>query len=105
MKPSRPSELEPVKFNYKGKKDKEASWLYAEDVPELVAAQDRNGLNSMDIVAVLTKVVQKQQAEIETLKQQMVVLAKDKKYLKIGNCEHPARGTENIRDRNGRQWR
>ncbi len=40
----------------------------AEDVPELVATKDRKGLSPMDIVAVLTKVVQRQQKEIEELK-------------------------------------
>ncbi len=40
----------------------------AEDVPELVANKDRKGLSPMDIVAVLTKVVQRQQKDIEELK-------------------------------------
>ncbi len=39
----------------------------AEDVPELVATSDRQGLSAMDIVAVLTKVVQEQQQKIEQL--------------------------------------
>ena len=33
----------------------------AEDVPELVTTKDRKGLSPVDIVAVLTKVVQEQQ--------------------------------------------
>ena len=33
----------------------------AEDVPDLVATKDRKGLSPMDIVAVLTKVLQEQQ--------------------------------------------
>ncbi len=33
----------------------------AEDVPDLIATKDRKGLSPMDIVAVLTKVVQEQQ--------------------------------------------
>lgn len=40
----------------------------AEDVPELVATGDRQGLSAMDIVAVLTKVVQAQQQRIDELK-------------------------------------
>jgi len=36
-------------------------------VPELVATSDREGLSTMDIVAVLTKVVQEQQKKIEAL--------------------------------------
>lgn len=39
----------------------------AEDVPEVVASKDRKGLSPMDIVAVLTKVVQAQQRKIEAL--------------------------------------
>jgi len=36
-------------------------------VPELVATADRKGLSAMDIVAVLTKVIQAQQQQIEAL--------------------------------------
>ena len=45
------------------KKDKEEVCLgfIAEDVPELVASKDRKGMSPMDVVAVLTKVVQEQQ--------------------------------------------
>jgi hypothetical protein len=53
-------ELDPVKFHYKGGKEEYLGFI-AEDVPELVAMNDRKGLSPMDIVAVLTKVVQQQQ--------------------------------------------
>ncbi|MCK7574508.1 MAG: hypothetical protein MZV65_00275 [Chromatiales bacterium] len=43
----------------------------AEDVPDLVATKDRKGLSPMDIVAVMTKVVQEQQGMIE--KQQEII--------------------------------
>ena len=36
------------------------SGFIAEEVPELISTKDRKGLSSMDIVAVLTKVVQEQ---------------------------------------------
>ena len=36
-------------------------------MPELVATKDRKGLSSMDIVAVLTKVVQEQNRTIEKM--------------------------------------
>jgi hypothetical protein len=39
----------------------------AEDVPDLVATADRKGLSSMDVAAVLTKVIQQQQRTIEDL--------------------------------------
>ena len=37
----------------------------AEDVPGLVATKDRKGLSPMDVVAVLTKVVQDQKTLLE----------------------------------------
>lgn len=61
------SKLEPVRFNYKADADDEYVGFIAEDVPELVASKDRTGLSAMDIVAVLTKVVQVQQQRIERL--------------------------------------
>jgi hypothetical protein len=60
--------LIPTKFNYKIDKEEKHVGFIAEDVPELVASKDRKGLSPMDIVAVLTKVVQLQQKEIEKLK-------------------------------------
>lgn len=59
--------LEPVRFNYRADASDEYVGFIAEDVPELVASRDRTGLSAMDIVAVLTKVVQAQQARIEAL--------------------------------------
>jgi len=77
------ADLAPVRFNYKADREDEYLGFIAEDVPALVAVPDRTGLSPMDIVAVLTKVVQEQQktndelrkridqlqAEIETLKE------------------------------------
>jgi len=63
--------LEPVKFNYKADKEERSLGFIAEDVPELVAMKDRKGLNTMDVVAVLTKVVQEQQKEFQ--KQQKTI--------------------------------
>ena len=53
--------LDPVKFRYKGDKEEEHVGFIAEDVPDLVATKERKGMSAMDIVAVLTKVVQEQQ--------------------------------------------
>ena len=63
--------LEPTRFNYKVDKQDETLGFIAEDVPDLVATKDRKGLSPMDIVAVLTKVVQAQQKELTELKQQI----------------------------------
>jgi hypothetical protein len=57
------SSLKPSKFNYKVDKNDDYLGFIAEDVPDLVASKDRKGLSPMDIVAVLTKVVQRQQKE------------------------------------------
>lgn len=59
--------LEPVRFNYKNDQVESYVGFIAEDVPDLVATSDRDGLSSMDIVAVLTRVVQEQQKKIEAL--------------------------------------
>ncbi len=53
-------QLQPVTYNYKSDKKESYVGFIAEDVPELVAINSRNGLSSMDMVAVLTKVVQEQ---------------------------------------------
>ena len=59
--------LEPVRFNYRNDHDEDYVGFIAEDVPDLVAMQDRDSLSPMDIVAVLTRVVQEQQKKIEAL--------------------------------------
>jgi hypothetical protein len=70
--------LNPVKFAYKRDPSEKHVGFIAEDVPELVATKNRNGLSPMDIVAVLTKVVQEQQRvmqeqqkAISTLKEEL----------------------------------
>lgn len=63
-------DLNPVKFNYIIQKGEEYLGFIAEDVPDLIATHDKKSLSPMDIVAVLTRVVQKQQSEISDLKAQ-----------------------------------
>jgi hypothetical protein len=57
--------LNPVGFRYKNEPDEHYLGFIAEDVPELVATNDRKSLAPMDITAVLTKIVQDQDARIE----------------------------------------
>ena len=59
--------LTPKKYNYKLDKEDECLGFIAEDVPDLVATKDRKGMSSMDVVALLTKIVQEQQKRIEEL--------------------------------------
>jgi hypothetical protein len=60
--------LNPVTFSYKVTPGENHVGFVAEDVPNLVATKDRKGLSPMDIVAVLTKVVQEQQKMVKELK-------------------------------------
>ncbi|HEX2224758.1 MAG TPA: tail fiber domain-containing protein [Thermoanaerobaculia bacterium] len=53
--------LTPVTYKYKNTENEHRVGFIAEDVPELVAEEDRRSLAPMDVVAVLTKVVQEQQ--------------------------------------------
>lgn len=64
-------ELKPVKFSYKVDSEEKHVGFIAEDVPELVATKDRKGMSAMDVVAVLTKVVQEQQKTIAELSKKL----------------------------------
>jgi len=68
--------LNPVRYNYKSNKEEERVGFIAEDVPELVAINGRKNLNAMDILGVLTKVVQEQQKTIAELKKEIAELKK-----------------------------
>jgi hypothetical protein len=60
--------LDPMTFTYKNDADSgQHVGFIAEDVPDLVARPGRKHLSAMDIVAVLTKVVQEQQKTIVAL--------------------------------------
>ncbi|MEJ2588949.1 MAG: tail fiber domain-containing protein [Deltaproteobacteria bacterium] len=59
--------LNPVKFRYKADPREGHVGFIAEDAPEIVASQDKKGMSAMDVVALLTKVVQEQQKTIERL--------------------------------------
>lgn len=72
------SRLEPVHFKYKVDPADPQVGFIAEDVPEIVATSDRRGLNSLEIVAVLTKVVQEQQKTIDQLNQRLEQIEKTK---------------------------
>ncbi|NIM18196.1 MAG: hypothetical protein GTO45_39855 [Candidatus Aminicenantes bacterium] len=66
----------PVKFNYKKNKEQERVGFIAEEVPELVALKGRKNLGTVDILAVLTKVVKEQQKTISQLKKEIAELKK-----------------------------
>jgi hypothetical protein len=64
-------ELKPVTYNYKVDSEDTYIGFIAEDVPEIVASKDRKTLSSMDMVALLTRVVQDQQVQLAQQKQRM----------------------------------
>jgi uncharacterized protein YgiM (DUF1202 family) len=66
--------LQPVLLNYRNEVGEEYVGFIAEDVPDLVAVGDRDALSSMDIVAVLTRVVQEQQRKIKELEERLDAL-------------------------------
>ncbi len=61
--------LRPVTFNYKAAPEDPRLGFIAEDVPELIADPERKTLASMDVVALLARVVQEQQKQIEALQE------------------------------------
>ncbi len=65
------SKLQPVTYNYKTDKSEKVVGFIAEDVPELVSINSRDGLSSMDMVAVLTKVVQEQDKSLAETKAEL----------------------------------
>lgn len=73
------AELHPVR--YKGTQDEsgeEYLGFIAEDVPSLVAMNDRKGLAAMDFVALLTQVVKRQQSLIDELAGRLTALEAEK---------------------------
>jgi hypothetical protein len=69
-------DLNPVRFAYKLDPKERHVGFIAEDVPDLVATPDRKSLSPMDIVGVLTKVVQDQQKTIDALSARIAELEK-----------------------------
>jgi len=59
------TQLNPVEFAYKTDSQEKHVGFIAEDAPALVATKDKKGMSPMDVVAVLTKVVQKQQKVVQ----------------------------------------
>ncbi|MFW6132002.1 MAG: tail fiber domain-containing protein [Candidatus Aminicenantaceae bacterium] len=75
--------LNSVRYNYKDNKEEEYLGFIAEDVPELVAMKDRKGMHTMDVVIVLTKIVQDQQDKLENQQEQIEKLKEQQEmYIK-----------------------
>lgn len=67
-------DLTPVVFRYSEGDGRRRVGFIAEDVPELLASSDRGSVCAMDVVAVLTRVVQQQQEELSQLKAEVAQL-------------------------------
>jgi hypothetical protein len=67
-------QLVPVTFAYRADPAERHVGFVAEDVPSLVATADRKGLSPMDIVGVLTRVLQEQQAALARLEAEVAEL-------------------------------
>ncbi len=65
------NELQPMTYNYKTDKTESYAGFIAEDVPELVAVNDRDGLSAMDITAVLTSVLAETRAELKAAQEKI----------------------------------
>jgi len=68
--------LQPVSYEYKAHKGEQVVGFIAEDIPDLVAMPSRSSLDSTEIVAVLTKVVQIQAEKIKKLEAMQKRLAR-----------------------------
>ena len=67
--------LQPVTFVYRAAPGERHVGFIAEDVPDLVASADRKALSPMDLVAVLTRVVQDQDRRLAEQEQRLAELA------------------------------
>lgn len=65
------NQLAPVTYNYRSDSNEKHVGFIAEDVPQLVAMNNRKGLAPMEITAVLTKVVQQQQELVRKQQEEM----------------------------------
>ncbi len=71
-------DLEAVRFYYNNDKKEEHLGFIAEDVPDLVAINDRKHLAAMDFTSLLVKVVQMQEERIAKLEKEIQNLQKNK---------------------------
>jgi hypothetical protein len=71
------NDLRPVTFKFKNDMGENHVGFIAEEVPELVASKNRNNIGSMDIIGVLTKVVQEQQKIISELSKRVSEIEKE----------------------------
>ena len=72
-----------MRFRFISEDTEEYVGFIAEEVPDLVASQDRTSLSAMDIAAVLTEVVKQQQGVIQDLEARVADLERSAKIKPI----------------------
>ena len=76
--------LNPIKFKYKAEDSgEEHLGFIAEDVPALVAFKDRKRLSSMDMMAVLVRVVQEQQRMLKEQQEIIEAMTREIQMVKL----------------------
>lgn len=80
--------LKPVTYNYKIDPNEHHVGFIAEDVPEMIAEQDRNSVNPMNIAAILTAVLKEQDKEITQQDELLTTLENNVEDLKAGLNSH-----------------
>lgn len=69
------SKLNPIQYDYKGQKFfRQNLGFIAEDMPDRLASEDRKSISPLEIIPVLTKVLQEQQKTIEALHNEISLL-------------------------------
>jgi hypothetical protein len=74
--------LKPVTYNYKIDPTEHHVGFIAEDVPEMIAAQDRNSVDPMNIAAILTAVLKEQENDITQQDEMLTTLENNVRDLK-----------------------
>ena len=69
--------LQPVTYVYKSRPDDPHVGFIAEDLPDLVADPGRKSVSTMDVVALLTKVVQSQKRELEAKDRELKAMKRE----------------------------
>ena len=64
-------ELNPVTFSFKTDPNSQQLGFIAEEIPDLAAVKNRKSVDPMKIIAILAKVGQKQQEEIQDLRRRL----------------------------------
>jgi len=82
-------QLKPVHFNYKTDKKEGVIGFIAEDVPSIVATKKRDALSAMEMVALLTKVVQVQEENLKDKDNEITLLKNRLDKIESLLCEAP----------------